>query len=123
MEWNGFESWANFPLEQQKMLDLIETTMAKGVVFISGGGPNTELSKIAIKSYPLYDFSSSGLSYESKFATPNVNRIEGPVMENNFGLITVDASNTKTKLKFESYDINNNQRFVYSIQLEYLRHN
>jgi len=35
-EYNGWESWTNLPHEQKKMLDLIKSTKANGVVFISG---------------------------------------------------------------------------------------
>jgi alkaline phosphatase D len=35
-EYNGWESWTNLPSEQQRMLDLIDSTQAGGVVFLSG---------------------------------------------------------------------------------------
>ena len=35
-EYNGWESWTNFPRELLKMVDLIKSTKANGVVFISG---------------------------------------------------------------------------------------
>ena len=118
IEWNGYESWANFPNEKQKMLDLIEETKAKGVLFISGDVHYSEISKIETESYPIYDFTSSGLSSTWKFATPNKNRIEGPIMENNFGLITVEGDNNKTSVSLETWDINDNQRIEYSFSLK-----
>ncbi|MDZ4688815.1 MAG: alkaline phosphatase D family protein, partial [Planctomycetaceae bacterium] len=35
-EYNGFESWTNLPREQTKMIELITSTRANGVVFLSG---------------------------------------------------------------------------------------
>ena len=118
IEWNGYESWANFPNEQQKMLDLINETNAEGIIFISGDVHYSEISKIETENYPIYDFTSSGLSSTWKFATPNKNRIEGPVMENNFGLITLKGDNNKTAISLETWDINDNQRIEYSFNLK-----
>ena len=43
------------------------------------------------ESYPIFDFTSSGLTQEWSFATPNKNRIVGPIMQNNFGLIEINT--------------------------------
>ena len=51
-----------------------------------------EFSELTNKeSYPIFDFTSSGLTQEWRFATPNKNRIAGPMMQNNFGLIEINA--------------------------------
>ncbi len=89
--YNGYEAWANFPHEQKRMIDLIKQTRAEGVVFISGDVHYAEISRLEADGlYPLYDVTSSGITSTWGFATPNGNRIDGPVMENNFGLITID---------------------------------
>mgnify|MGYP000389157191 CR=1 FL=1 len=122
IEWNGYESWANFPHEQEKMLKLIKKTKAEGVLFISGDVHYSEISKIkSPNTYPIYDFTSSGLSSTWEFATPNKNRIEGPIMDNHFGLITIDWKNKKTAIKMETWDIHNNQRIEYSLSLKELQ--
>lgn len=90
---NGYEAWANFPHEQQRMIELIKSTKANGVIFISGDVHYAEISKITPAGmYPLYDITSSGITSKWDFATPNDNRIDGPVMQNHFGLLTVDWS-------------------------------
>jgi alkaline phosphatase D len=88
-EYNGYETWANFPLEQERMAQLIESTQKEHVVFISGDVHYAELSKVCSASYPLYDLTSSGISESWGFAAPNVHREEGPVMENNFGVLRI----------------------------------
>lgn len=123
IEWNGYEAWANFPHEQKKMLDLINKTNANGVFFISGDVHYSEISKIQTDFYPIYDFTSSGLSSTWKFATPNKNRIEGPIMENHFGLITINSQIKTPTILMETWDIYDNQRLEYTINLEELQFN
>jgi alkaline phosphatase D len=90
---NGYEAWANFPHEQKRMLELIKKTKAEGVLFISGDVHYAEISRITQPDcYPIYDVTASGITSTWGFATPNENRIDGPVMENHFGLLTIDWS-------------------------------
>jgi alkaline phosphatase D len=118
IEYNSYEAWANFPNEQLKMLNLINKTQANGVLFITGDVHYAEVSKLRTnKIYPIYDITSSGLSSTWHFATPNLNRIEGPVMENHFGMLTIDWEKTDPTVKMEIWDILDNQRIEYTIQL------
>ncbi len=117
IESNGYEAWANFPHEQQRMLDLINKTKASGVLFLTGDVHYSEISKLETNFYPIYDFTSSGLSSTWHFATPNKNRIEGPIMDNHFGLLTIDWNKKDPKIKMETYDISDNQRIELSINL------
>ena len=115
IEWNGYEAWANFPHERERMIELIQSTKANGVLFISGDVHYSEISKLDTDFYPIFDFTSSGLSSTWKFATPNKNRIEGPIMDNHFGLITIVWEQGGTQIKMETWDINDNQRIEYTI--------
>jgi alkaline phosphatase D len=67
--------------------------------------------------YPIYDVTSSGLSSTWDFATPNSNRIEGPIMDNHFGMITVSFSKDSRTIKMEIWDINGNQRVEHTVGL------
>lgn len=121
IEYNGYEAWANFPGEQQKMLDLIRETKAEGVLFITGDVHYGEISKLESQNlYPIYDITSSGLSSKWHFATPNKNRVEGPVMENHFGLLTIDFKAQTPNVKAQIWDIHDNQRVEYIIPLSEL---
>jgi alkaline phosphatase D len=76
-----------------------------------------ELSKLQVPGlYPLYDFTSSGITSTWNFATANQNRIEGPVMDNNFGLITIRWENDPV-IDLQLIDAANNSRAQYSIRL------
>ncbi len=118
IEYNGYEAWANFPHEQQRMLDLIKKTKANGVLFITGDVHYAEISRLVKdEQYPIYDITASGISSTWHFATPNKNRIEGPIMENHFGMLTIDWDANPVSIKAEVYDITANQRIEYIIAL------
>lgn len=116
--YNGYESWANFPHEQQRLLNLIKTTRANGVLVISGDVHYGEISRLTTEGqYPIYDVTSSGLSSSWEFATPNKNRVEGPIMENHFGLITINWQVADPTITMEIWDKYDNQRVEYTIKL------
>jgi alkaline phosphatase D len=118
IEFNGYESWANFPHERQRFLDLIKKTKANGVLFLTGDVHYAEISKLKIPDiYPVYDITASGLSSTWHFATPNNNRIEGPVMENHFGMLTIDWTLEDPAIKMEIWDVSNKQRLERVIRL------
>lgn len=118
IEFNGYEAWANFPHEQKRFLNLVKKTKANGVLFITGDVHYAEISKLTEPDlYPIYDVTSSGLSSTWHFACPNKNRIEGPIMENHFGLITIDWKAANPTLKMEIWDVNDNQRIEKIIDL------
>ena len=118
ISFNGYESWANFPHEQKRFLDLVKKTKASGVLFITGDVHYGEISKLEKEGlYPIYDFTSSGITSTWHFATPNENRIEGPVMDNHFGLLTIDWTEKDPTIKMEIIDVRNNQRVEHGIRL------
>ena len=118
IEYNGYEAWANFPHEQKRFLELVKKTKANGVLFLTGDVHYGEISKLEEPGmYPIYDFTSSGLSSTWHFATPNKNRIEGPIMDNHFGLLTIDWKKRNPVIKMEIWDTSNNQRVEHSIRL------
>lgn len=121
IEYNGYEAWANYPHERQRFLDLLKKTRAEGVVFISGDVHYAEISKLEEEGlYPIYDVTASGLSSTWLFATPNRHRIEGPVMDNHFGLLTLQLGE-QPSLKMEIWDVHGNQRMEHAVPLSALR--
>lgn len=119
---NGYEAWANFPHEQKRMTELIQKTKANGIVFITGDVHYAEISKLIVPGlYPLYDVTASGITSTWDFATPNDNRIDGPVMENHFGLLTVDWNQPDPEINFQIIDVKNERRINRSIKLSELK--
>lgn len=118
ISFNGYEAWANFPHEQKRFLELLKKTGAGGVLFITGDVHYGEISKLQYPGlYPVYDVTASGLTSTWHFATPNTNRIEGPVMDNHFGMLTIDWEQADPSIKMEIRDIRDNQRVEHTIRL------
>ncbi len=98
---HGYESWGNMPHEVEKLQQLIVTSKAKRVLILSGDRHLSEISAIHLEGlkYPLYDFTSSGLthSYESYTFEPNEYRKSNVISVKNFGILKFDLlSNTLT---------------------------
>ncbi len=116
IEYNGYEAWANFPHEQKKMLELIKKTKANAVMCLTGDVHYAEISKLDEPGlYPIYDVTASGITSTWDFATLNKNRIEGPVMDNHFGMLTVTWEQDPV-IKMEIIDNKNNGRIEYTIK-------
>lgn len=62
---HGWEKWGNHPSEVQKMYSVIENAKARNIFFVSGDRHHGEVSvnNNAGLSYPLVDFTSSGLTH------------------------------------------------------------
>ncbi len=88
----AMEEWGNFPLERNRLFDLIAMTGANGVVLLSGNVHYTEISASDEGPYPIHDFTSSGMTHNNPdYATlRNKRRVEGPYMKPNFGLVEID---------------------------------
>lgn len=115
IEYNGYEAWANFPNEQKRMLELIKSTRASGVLFLTGDVHYAEISRLEEPGlYPIYDVTASGITSTWDFATLNKNRIEGPVMDNHFGLLTIEWKSDPV-IKMEIIDKYKNSRIEYTI--------
>jgi alkaline phosphatase D len=116
IEFNGYEAWANFPHEQKRLLELIKKTKANGVMFLTGDVHYAEISRLEEPGlYPIYDVTASGITSTWDFATLNKNRIEGPVMDNHFGLLTIEWQ-ANPVIKMEIIDKFNNGRVEYTIK-------
>jgi alkaline phosphatase D len=107
-EFSGAEAWANLPREKQRLLDLLQTSRANGVVFVSGDRHWAELSRLDRPgSYPLYDLTSSALTEPHKRGTPTPNRFRdgSTYHDNNVGLMTVDWSGRTPAVLLQVFDV------------------
>ncbi|MBA4746383.1 MAG: alkaline phosphatase family protein [Muricauda sp.] len=100
---HGFETWGNFPLEVDKLENMIAESGAKGVIILSGDRHISEFSKTDIDglSYPLVDFTSSGLthSYSSFSGEPNQYRVGEVVSDKSYGIINLNIEERKAEFK------------------------
>jgi len=118
-----WEKWSNFPQARRRLFDVIRRSGTPGVILLSGDRHKAELSRHdeAI-DYPLYDFTSSGLThYVSPESEPNRHRVGAYVTALNFGLITIDWDAAPVTLDLEIRGTENESRFQHTIQLPELR--
>ncbi len=105
---HGFETWGNFPHERRRLYDLIDSTNATGVVFLSGDRHLTEISTDRggdhrnAGPYPMWDFTSSGLNLKPGIVTDaNALRV-GPVRrEATFGTVKINWGATADQTSIE----------------------
>jgi alkaline phosphatase D len=88
----GMDEWGNYPHERRRLFDLIESTGADGVLFLSGNVHFAEISATDEGPYVLGDFTSSGLTHVSTVypEADNPYRIGEPYVDLNFGLVEID---------------------------------
>jgi alkaline phosphatase D len=89
-----YEKWANFPQERKRLLELISSTKAPGVILLSGDRHIAEISKYTHPSvaYPIYEVTASGLTHSAtnNKGEPNRYRVGKLINVLNFGVITID---------------------------------
>lgn len=102
---HGFETWGNFPEEAKKLMEVIVTSKANGVIILSGDRHISEFSKIDLEelNYPLIDFTSSGLthSYDGFNGEPNPYRIGNVVSKKSFGLLRFNFETRKVQMQIK----------------------
>lgn len=123
IEWNGYESWSNFPHEQAKMCALIAKSLQQKVsgvpiVFISGDVHYAEISRLSVQDgndpLEIYDITASGITSTWDFATKNANRIAGPIMENNVGILHLGRPG-KARISAEIWDASGQLRIEHPV--------
>lgn len=114
-EQHRFEKWANFPNERARLLNMVSESKAKGVIFLSGDRHISEISEVQLEpmSYPLRDFTSSGLthSYEEAGAEINRHRVSPLVGMKNFGLLEITTSPEEVTIKTKIRGLNDTTFF------------
>lgn len=87
----GMQEWGNFPRERKRLFELIQRTSANGVILLSGNVHFAEVSKTDEGPYPLYDFTSSGMTHVNDVypKVGNHYRVAGPFVEHNFAMIEI----------------------------------
>lgn len=91
-----WEKWGNFPHERKRLLKLIQSTGARGVVLISGDRHAGEISLLPEGDpqgvgYPLYEITASGLNTKIVSSPEEVNsyRVGERQIENHYAVIHI----------------------------------
>ncbi|MGE0031825.1 MAG: alkaline phosphatase D family protein [Steroidobacteraceae bacterium] len=117
-DFTGWESWAVFARDRERLFDLIRRKQANGVLFLSGDVHYAELSKQDLNvPYTLWDLTSSGLTEEWKVPTPNANRASEVVTDANFGFIEIDWQERGAQLTLGIADAAGRTRMSWDLAL------
>jgi alkaline phosphatase D len=119
----GMDEWGNYPLERQRLFDLIQSTGASGVILLTGNVHFAELSRYDGGPYPFYDFTSSGLTHSNpNYAeADNPYRVGNAYADKNFGLIEIDwSANPVPTISFKIEGADGQTHFKHRLSLEEL---
>ena len=102
-EKHRYEKWANFPLERKKLLDVIVSSKANNVILLSGDRHISEFSKEEVSglTYPLIDFTSSGMTHASENFTKEYNpaRVGKVISSKSFGVLKINFDQKKVEME------------------------
>lgn len=107
---HGHEKWGNFPNARKRLLTLISQTKPKNLLILSGDRHMTEVSKMEMQglSYPLYDFTSSGMTHiRSGTSEPNKYRVGEMIVKKNFGILKIYWVNDKPVVTMQARGVKN----------------
>lgn len=105
-EFTGWESWANFPSDRNRLLALIKKHRVNGVIIISGDTHWGEMSKVTQDlDYPLWEVTSSGLTEEWKEVSPNKHRVGKFTHSVNYGELLIDWQQADPGIKLSLKDV------------------
>jgi alkaline phosphatase D len=92
------EKWGNFPNARKRLLTLIVKSKPKNLMILSGDRHMAEVSKMDLQGldYPLYDFTSSGMTHiRSGSSEANKFRVGDVIIKKNFGLLKLVWDGTR----------------------------
>lgn len=119
---NGWEAWANYPHEMEKFFRTVKETNAEGVFVISGDVHYAEFSKrTPAGQYPIYDFTSSGLTHVENNASVNPYRIGDAYRGFNFGVINIDWNSSPVNIRWDVCSFNGDVQQQLTIPLDELK--
>jgi alkaline phosphatase D len=118
----GWEAWINYAQDHQRLIDTLRRQRAWGLVCISGDTHYAEFSRLDVNvPYPLWDFTSSGLTETWPVTPPNSRRVTDVLREANFGLLHIDWQGSRTRLEVEARDVTGKVRLAQRLALDDLR--
>lgn len=111
------ENHSMFPVERNKILDLIAKEKIEGVIFLTGDVHRSEITKLEREnSYPLHDFTISPLTAGVSREYPNYARVDGTlVLDRNFGLIEITGPEKDRTLRCKSINWKGEVKWDYTI--------
>jgi len=98
-----FERWGNLPLELERLLGLVETTSANGVILLSGDMHRGSLHRMARPAlYPIYEVTSSPFTKPIPDNDGGTTALASPFGELNFGAVIIDWESSLVTLQLRN---------------------
>ncbi|MDB5229185.1 MAG: metallophosphatase [Bacteroidota bacterium] len=102
-EHNFWEAWANYPHEIERFFKTVKDANAEHLFVISGDVHYAEFSKrTKAGQYPIYDFTSSGLTHTENSPAANQYRLGTAYPALNFGMINIDWTANPITITWEA---------------------
>jgi alkaline phosphatase D len=113
------EKWANHPQSRYRLFRLLKQKQTPGVIFLSGDVHYAEKMKVDVNcsdlGYPVYEFTSSGLTHSCDANVPNCNffinkffkhmyHLEHFFAKRNFGSIDIDWDASPATITVQAHD-------------------
>ena len=102
---HGYEHWDNLPAERDRLMGLIQSTGARGVVFVSGDRHSAFMyRKEGLVDYPLHELTTSSLNLSFRDETPEMDsaQIGAGVAAENYGAVNIDWDTEEVSLQILS---------------------
>lgn len=118
----GWEGWTVYARDHQRLIQAIRDSNARGLFCLSGDTHYGEVSCLDVNvPYPLWDFTSSGLTEVWPVEPPNANR-RGPILrEQNFGFIEIDWKGKSPRVTVQARDVKGVPRLEQVLDIARLR--
>ncbi|MEZ5027120.1 MAG: alkaline phosphatase D family protein [Chitinophagales bacterium] len=121
-EHNYWETWANFPHEMEKFYQALRDAHAEGAFVVSGDVHYSEFSKrTPANLYPIYDFTSSGLTHTEYNPRPNQYRLGEAYRNFSFGTIEINWDANPVTIALQIRDNNGNVQEQQVVSLDELK--
>ncbi len=119
----GKDGWSTFPQSQKKLYNLLATYKTPGVLLLSGDIHVGEISKSteAGTPYPLFEFTSSGLTHTNAFFNLKNKYRMFLLRQTNFGLIDITRNQDNVALHLQLYDTKGTLQTYHQIPLSSLQ--
>ena len=113
----GMDEWGNYPLERERLLQLVAKTPVGKPVVLSGNVHFSEVSAINVDNSNLIDFTSSGLTHANTRyrEDPNSYRVADLVMGKGFGLVEIEWE-SGPNIVLRAVDVEGRTAFEYKVK-------
>lgn len=113
-EGHGWEAWREFPLEREKLYDVIDRTGADNLIILSGDRHSAALyERNDVIGYPLFEATSSSLNLPASiwraqsgdtWVEPDPNRLGDMIFDANYGRIDIDWAEKSARVSIVGAD-------------------